>query len=550
MIHQFNNQTPVTIDAADPNTIRSTIDVADIEGRLRDVNVSIDVDHTYTNDLTIALIGPTGERVVLVEKEGGSGNNFRSTQFDDAATDSIIGARPPFSGQFRPEESLTAFNDTDPNGTWTLEIVDSVSLDGGTLNSWTLSLETGRFIFENTTSVTIDPGGPNTVTSTIDVNSVGGLVIDDIDVTVDIEHTWDSDLILTLISPSGQRVLLVGREGGSADDFRNTTFDDAAQTSIADASAPFSGRFQPEGSLADFNGTVASGVWTLEIEDTASQDGGMLNSWSLSLTGVTAEPPASAFTIEVRFLGGLTANQRSVFELAAARWSELIVGNLPSVLVEGELIDDVVIEAQGVAIDGRGSILGQAGPTHLRPGSFLPARGIMSFDTADLAALEADGGLINVIIHEMGHVLGIGTIWSRLGFLQGAGSINPTFVGGGAMEEYGVLLGTNISTPVPVANTGGPGTRDGHWRESVFGNELMTGFLDAAENPISRMTVASLEDLGYTVDRDAADPYAIPTALELAAMGIGALEDDHGGHGVMFIPDQVVLPESALADEE
>ena len=63
---------------------------------------------------------------------------------------------------------------------------------------------------------------------------------------------------------------------------------------------------------------------------------------------------------------------------------------------------------------------------------------------------------------------------------------------------------------MPVENTGGPGTREGHWRETVFRNELMSGFIAAPGNPMSRVTVASLGDLGYEVDIDAAEPYRLP----------------------------------------
>jgi hypothetical protein len=140
----------------------------------------------------------------------------------------------------------------------------------------------------------------------------------------------------------------------------------------------------------------------------------------------------SPFTIEVRFLGGLNARQRAAFTAAADRWTRVIVGDLPSVLVDGEVIDDVLILAQGTAIDGPGRILGQAGPTHLRPASagaagFLTAKGIMSFDTADLAKMNAAGTLNDVITHEMGHVLGIGTLWEQKDLLNGAGGSNPTF---------------------------------------------------------------------------------------------------------------------------
>src|SRR5688572_16930481 len=71
----------------------------------------------------------------------------------------------------------------------------------------------------------------------------------------------------------------------------------------------------------------------------------------------------SPFTIEVRFLGGLTANQQDAFAAAADRWARVIVGDLDTAVVGDDIIDDLLIEAEGVTIDGTGGILGMAGPT-------------------------------------------------------------------------------------------------------------------------------------------------------------------------------------------
>ncbi|MFI6444189.1 leishmanolysin-related zinc metalloendopeptidase [Kitasatospora sp. NPDC050543] len=232
----------------------------------------------------------------------------------------------------------------------------------------------------------------------------------------------------------------------------------------------------------------------------------------------------SPFTIEVRFLGGLTATQEDAFAQAADRWTRVIVGDLDTAVVGDDVIDDLLIEAEGVAIDGVGNVLGMAGPTDFREssataGALLPAKGVMRFDSADLEQMETDGTLVDVITHEMGHVLGIGSIWTDFDLLQGAGTNNPTFTGFGAMSEFGKLLGVGEPTPVPVANVGGPGSRDSHWRESVFHNELMSPSIAAAGNPLSRMTAASLGDLGYEVDVDAAEPYEIPDLLTAARTG-------------------------------
>lgn len=259
----------------------------------------------------------------------------------------------------------------------------------------------------------------------------------------------------------------------------------------------------------------------------------------------------SPFTIAVRFIGGLTASQMAAFREAADRWARMIVGDLPSVIVDGEVIDDVLILAQGTPIDGVGGVLGQAGPTWLRPTSagaaaHLPAKGVMAFDTADLARMEKEGTLGDVITHEMGHVIGIGTIWNRKSLLKGAGTANPTFVGKTAMEEYGRLRGNGGSRRVPVENTGGQGTQDSHWRETIFRNELMSGFIQKAGNPISRVTVASLQDLGYQVNLDAAEAYQLPNLLSLAEKGLLVAHEAPIDAGVMLGSIPLVLPEESL----
>lgn len=260
----------------------------------------------------------------------------------------------------------------------------------------------------------------------------------------------------------------------------------------------------------------------------------------------------SPFTIEVRFVGGLTQRQKNAFKAAADRWTRVIVGDLPSVLADGELIDDVLIIADGADIDGPGKILGQAGPTRLRPQSagnaaFLPAKGRMSFDKADLKQMEQKKTLKDVITHEMGHVLGIGTIWTHKRLLKKAGSANPTFAGKRAMTEYGALQGAGTKNKqVPVENTGGPGTRDSHWRESVFRNELMTGFVGEAGNPLSRITAASLEDLGYVVDISAADPYSMPNLMALAEEGLLVSHDAPIDEGIVLPNIPLTLPADSL----
>src|SRR5215470_11448915 len=150
---------------------------------------------------------------------------------------------------------------------------------------------------------------------------------------------------------------------------------------------------------------------------------------------VKEEKHMPRFSIEVRFMGGLNAAQQAAFSNAANRWARVIIGDFPSVNVDGEVISALTIEASGKNIDGEGSVLGQSSPTHLLPNG-LPAKGFMEFDTADLAEMENDGTLGSVILHEMGHVLGIGSIWAEKHDLVGSKTANPRFVGRQADAEW------------------------------------------------------------------------------------------------------------------
>ena len=132
-----------------------------------------------------------------------------------------------------------------------------------------------------------------------------------------------------------------------------------------------------------------------------------------------------------------------------------------------------------MAIDGAGGILGQAGPDLLRPSpSRLPAHGEMEFDSADVATMYASGTWTNVILHEIGHILGIGTIWSLLGLKNGAGD----YIGVHGLAEYRALLGNPSAASVPIEHDGGPGTAGAHWDEDTFNAELMTGFAEIARH--------------------------------------------------------------------
>lgn len=259
---------------------------------------------------------------------------------------------------------------------------------------------------------------------------------------------------------------------------------------------------------------------------------------------VDAELGSESFDIALRPLAPVDPPVQAAFDAAAARWSAAIVRGIPDQVVTVDpgqcladepgatlSVDDLVITVEIVPIDGSGGVLGQAGPCVISATDNLTRAGIMQFDSADVADMIAAGTFDAVVLHEMGHVLGIGTLWDwNRSLLSGAGGSDPRFVGGRGNAEFSALGGA--STSVLVENGGGPGTEDAHWREATFGNELMTGWISPVSNPLSAMTISSLGDLGYSVDRSVADSYSLPglpAAMDASRPAAGSVDTNRMG---------------------
>ncbi|MEO8452350.1 MAG: leishmanolysin-related zinc metalloendopeptidase [Gemmatimonadota bacterium] len=281
----------------------------------------------------------------------------------------------------------------------------------------------------------------------------------------------------------------------------------------------------------DVDGSAATEGWRLGTTPgaqmlTAVFAGAAIGTW----TAVATPVPAGQFNLQVRIQGGsvLSAGDSNLVALALARWNRAVLSDLPDVHVAvtdttfcgaaiDETVDDVLALVWFKGIDGPGGILGEAAPCLLRSDSYLPIVGYIVLDSADVLGQPTDM-LLDVMTHELGHVLGIGTLWNldrllQMDFLQGGleyfGPAGRTaFHGLATNSEFFYKPGATID------NSGIPGSDKAHWAEleSDYGLELMTPYLSAV-NPLSALSVASLRDLGYVTTDLAAEPFSFPAFL-------------------------------------
>lgn len=270
------------------------------------------------------------------------------------------------------------------------------------------------------------------------------------------------------------------------------------------------------------------------LEATAASGGADFVGTSVSFSA-TAVAPSFDLQLVHASPSRLTPALRAVFAAAEARWETAIGGNLSPVAVRGEdlarctdalehpplrRVDDVLAFAVLEEVDGPGGIVASAGPCFLREENGLPAVGVFSLDAADVERLDELGHLFGTVLHELAHVLGFGTLWRFHDLLRDPAGSTPAaadthFDGPAAVARFDLVGGAAYAqAKVPVENRYGAGTRNLHWRESVLGDELMTGLIDPGTlNPFSAVTIASMEDLGYAgVDYAAADAYRLPSA--------------------------------------
>lgn len=357
------------------------------------------------------------------------------TQLTGTVWNDLNGNRTREAGE-NAQTGWTVYLDTNNNG----------SLDGGSGNRAATNPEVPKPIADL-----------STVTSQIVVTGLSGNITD-LNVTLSLTHTYDSDLIITLIAPGGQRVELASYVGSNGDNFTNTIFDQQAATSITSGSAPFTGTFRPEGSLSSLNNTAANGTWRLEIVDDAGGDSGTLTAWSLQFT--TGEPSTVTPASGTYLFSNLAAGNYVIREVVQASWTQTVpvTGSHSVTLATGQTLSNLdFANTQGNSAPTISNIPDQ---TIAEDGSVLANFTIGDAQTAT-SALVLSATTSNATLLPLGNIVFGGSAGNRTVALTpaanefGTATVTVTVTDGGALTAQDtILLTVNSVNDVPSFTRG------------------------------------------------------------------------------------------------
>ena len=287
--YTFATQADLSIEGQEYTITATSLLTAD-EDTAND-SISIQVTHEYANDIgVIAITGPddgealTNESVVVTIENFGtaSQSNFLASYSINGAPDVTESIAGPLDAGATISYTFSTLGNFSMDGVYTLVAKTMIESDSDNTNDSFQReiLNSACYTRINDTGASI---GPDLGVTTSVINMDQNAVITDVNIILNIEHTWDADLEVKLIAPDATEIILFEDIGSNGDNFTNTILDDDASTVISDEEAPYTGSFSPVGNLSDLNGLMSGGDWTLYINDDANGDGGNLLDWSIQI---------------------------------------------------------------------------------------------------------------------------------------------------------------------------------------------------------------------------------------------------------------------------
>ena len=285
---------------------------------------------------------------------------------------------------------------------------------------------------------------------------------------------------------------------------------------LAEPGSPVANGHCENGKVSDGAGAAPGEVDDIGVLSLAQDIYGNIASDSGSPTPVVAPDRAprdstGQFDITVEFGEGFNEEWRQAILHSIARWEQVITVDYPTsnaslqgcAIAHEVSVDDLLIRFEWD--DRTGPTVGYAATcaTVATPGfpAGRPNAGVvwMSRHRFGTEIVEDFMAVDRVVLHEVGHVLGIGTIWRDSGFVTTSGTLLQ-FTGQNAVNAYVRLTSRSNATGVPLDPDGG------HWHDVGVHDELMhRGGNRSQSNKITEVSIGALHDLGYTVSYEQAD---------------------------------------------
>lgn len=218
-------------------------------GIISSVKVGVNIQHSYIGDLQVTLTGPDQTSIVLHDRTGASNNDLIKV----------------YDVQTTP--ALSNFHNTAVTGEWSLTVADTAQVDEGQFQQWNLEftlLASTQIERTSTPFVSIPDNDQNGISDSINITESGS--VKQVQVSIDITHTWIADLNVSLSAPDGTTILLHNNTGGSLDNIIKV----------------YNLQNMPE--LSTFTNLNMKNDWILKVVDSAGRDVGKLNKWGLIIS--------------------------------------------------------------------------------------------------------------------------------------------------------------------------------------------------------------------------------------------------------------------------
>ena len=286
-------------------------------------------------------------------------------------------------------------------------------------------------------------------------------------------------------------------------------------------------------------------------------------------------PPSNSSVYRIQYITspGVTSIHLPYIYRAITRWQKIINGSLPTRVliydyetrekcgfglgvgddVPSIYVDDILIYFEISNIDGVSGRLGQASWCMLDR-NYMPRVAYITLDAADVKYMISKGTFENVLVHEIAHCLGFGTAWelqTMLGtylrqYITPRNQPSPWYF---TQPESRIGHAEVMGLPAAagdypeIDSSGLSGTSRGHWSDTRYNPELMTGYITSSHQPLSVLTLRSLMDIGYQVDLSQADEFRTRTATGSTYLRQNIQEWKHSTYtppAVVFVNHEVI----------